>query len=60
MGGAIAFDLAALGALMNNDKTLFRIDLCKYGFHLSSAGVIAVTWIDVNVERPQAKRTMIS
>lgn len=57
---AISLNLATLGALMNYNEALFGVNLRKNGFHLTSAGVVAVSGVYVNVERPKTKRAMIS
>ena len=60
MGCAVAFNFSAFRTFMNDNEALFRIHLGKNRLHWGAAGVFAVARIVVNVERPQAKRTMIS
>ena len=60
MGGAVAMDLAAFGALMNDDKSLFGVGLGTDRFHLPLTLTGAVSRIDVYVERPKAKGTVVA
>ena len=59
-GGAVAADLAALGASMDNDETATGIGLGADRFHRAAAGIGTVAGVDVHVERPKAKRAMVA
>jgi len=60
VSGAVAVDLSAFGAFMNDDVALFGIGLGGYRLHKPTAFARAVARIYVEVLRPKAKRTVIS
>ena len=60
VGGAVAVDLAAARALVNDDKALFGIGLGANGLHLSAAFAGTVAGVDVHVERPEAEGTVVA
>jgi len=60
VGGFVAVKLAAFDAFVNYNITFFCIKLYFYGFHLTLAKAGSVTGIYIEVERPQAKRAVIS
>ena len=53
-------DLTAFLTLMQNHVALFGIGLYADRLHLPSALVGAIARVDVHVERPKAKGTMVS
>ena len=57
---AIAVDLSATRALVQDHVALFGIGLHANGLHRSLAGVGAVAGVDVDVKRPEAERAMVS
>ena len=57
---AVAMDLAAFGAAMNDDVSFAGIRLGTDRLHLPAAGVCSVTGIDVYVQRPETKRAVIA
>jgi hypothetical protein len=56
----IPLNLAAFSAFVNYHKSFLCINLGKNGLHLSAARIVAVAGVYINVERPQAKRAVIS
>ena len=60
MGGAVAVDLAALGAFVNDDVALFGVGLGGDRLHKPLALARAVARIYIEMLRPQAKGAMIS
>jgi hypothetical protein len=57
---AVAVDLTAPGATVNNDVALSCIGLGANGLHLPAAGIGAVTGVDVYVQRPKTKRAVVA
>ena len=60
VGGSVAVDFSAFGALVQNHVTLFGIGFYSDGLHLPAAGVGTVSRIDVHVERPEAEGAMVA
>ena len=59
-GGLVAADRPAFGAAVGDNKSLFRIRLRGDGLHLPAAVRCPVAGILIQMEGPQAKRTMIA
>ena len=57
---AVAVDLAAFGATVDDDVSLFGVWLDANGLHSAAAGVGAVAGIDVHVKRPEAERAVVA
>ena len=57
---AVAAKLTAFGALMHDDKAFSGVGLYAHGAHLSTAFRSAVARIDIQMQRPQTKRTVIA
>ena len=60
MGGAVAVDLAAACATVDDNEAFFGIGLCADGLHRTFAFAGAVTGIDVHVKRPEAEGAVIA
>ena len=58
--GAVAADLSALCATVNDDKATARVGFGADRFHLAAAGVCAVAGIDVEVDRREAERAVVA
>ena len=57
---AVAVDLTALGAAVNNDVSLACVGLGANRLHLSAARIGSVARVDVYVQRPEAKRAVVA
>jgi hypothetical protein len=60
MRGAVAVELTAFGASVNNNVALSRVGLNADRFHFPLAFAGAISGVDVYVKRPQAKGTVIA
>ena len=57
---AVAVDLAAAGAAVDDDKSFFGIGFCADRLHFPLAFAGAVAGIDVHVKRPEAEGAVIA
>ena len=60
MGGAVAVDLAAFRAFVDDDVALFGVGLGGDGLHQTLTQAGAVAGIYIEVLRPEAKRAVVS
>ena len=60
MGGLVSHGGAAFVASVDDNVAALGIRLCLYGAQDSAAIIGSVSGIDINVERAEAKRAMIS
>jgi hypothetical protein len=58
--GFVAMDLAAFGAFVQNDISLFRVGNDLYGVHYSMAFAGSVAGVHVYVERAKAFWAMVA
>ena len=50
VGRTVSLDLSTLRAFMYDNESLLGIRLCEDRLHLSLAGIVAIPWINVDVE----------
>ena len=62
VSGAVTAELTAFGTAMDDDIAVAVLDvgLGADGLQFTAAGVGTVTGVDVNVERPEAKRAVVA